>query len=107
MEEQIRRKTVETQEGTVIGRSIQGITVFRGIPYAAPPLGRLRFREPEAPSHRSEPLEAFQFGPICPQTDVLGPVPGFMNEDCLYLNIWAPDTCSPATISKAQTTIIS
>ncbi len=96
MEKEILHKIVETQEGPVIGKIIQGIAVFRGIPYATPPVENLRWRPPEPPLSRQKPLEAFQFGPVCIQNEALGPAPGPMSEDCLYLNIWAPETTTPA-----------
>ena len=60
------------------------ITVFKGVPYAAPPIGDLRFRAPQPPSPWSEVFTADHFSKICPQ---LGD-PATMSEDCLYANIW-------------------
>ena len=79
------------------------ITVFKGIPYAAPPIGNNRFRAPKPPARWEGILEARDFAPASLQkqpgsdpTDFyskeLNPV-GYecrMNEDCLYLNIWSP-----------------
>ena len=77
-----------------------GVTVFKGIPYAAPPVDTLRWREP-APVIPWEGVKvADKFGPICWQEDLSGmPLYGKefysdgmpeMSEDCLYLNVWAP-----------------
>jgi para-nitrobenzyl esterase len=82
-----------TQSGQVQG-SIEGdLRVFRGIPYAAPPVGNLRWRPPAPPLEWSGIRDASMFGNECPQMDsnqVIG------NEDCLVLNIFAAATPSPA-----------
>ena len=79
-----------------------GITVFKGVPYAAPPVGALRWQAPQ-PVEPWEGVKACdQFGPICPQP---GNKPGTFygdefywagtpeeSEDCLYLNVWAPSS---------------
>ncbi|MBV9913174.1 MAG: carboxylesterase family protein, partial [Sinobacteraceae bacterium] len=71
------------------------VLVFRGIPFAKPPIGPLRWRMPEAAEPWPGVREAIQFGPICPQAPsqieaVLGGTLGEQSEDCLYLNIWTP-----------------
>lgn len=69
--------------------------VFRGIPYAEPPVGRLRFKRPVPIGKWTEPLNAYNFESACHQ-DVKRFEVGdyFINkntsEDCLYLNIWSP-----------------
>ena len=75
------------------------VTVFRGVPYAAPPAGSLRFRPSQPPAAWSGIRHADRFSAICPQDDEM---PGSFlkrefypdtpekNEDCLYLNIWTP-----------------
>jgi len=88
-------KIVDTREGPVAGQVFNGIAVFKGIPYAAAPAGPLRFRPPEPPGIRREPFKAFQYSPVCPQDESLGPAFGSMGEDCLSLNIWAPENPSP------------
>jgi para-nitrobenzyl esterase len=84
--------TVNTTEGPVVG-AVDGATVrWQGLPFAAPPLGALRWRAPQPPAHRSRPLQADKPAKACPQTDpnfVSGEVPDW-SEDCLYLNIWSP-----------------
>lgn len=87
----IGRKVVETQDGPVVGRIFDEIAIFKGIPYAAPPVGNLRFRPPEPPLPWKEPFRAVRFGSICPQDETLSPAPGQMGEDCLSLNIWGPE----------------
>jgi para-nitrobenzyl esterase len=60
------------------------VTVYRGLPYAAPPVGPLRFRPPEAALPWQGTKRANRFGDKCPQ---LGPTDG-MSEDCLFANVW-------------------
>lgn len=88
---------VTTTEGVVVGRreGDYGLAVFRGIPYAAPPIGRRRFRPPARPSAWIGERDATAFGPksVQPPPDAAGAVPGDpdeQSEDCLYLNIWTP-----------------
>lgn len=81
---------VRTQSGFVSGapsRWIPSVSVFEGIPFAAPPVGNLRFRPPRAPEPWHGVLRADHFGPMCPQ---LGRVAANarMSENCLFLNIW-------------------
>jgi para-nitrobenzyl esterase len=76
-----------TEQGAVRG-SIEGDTLaFKGIPYARPPVGALRWRAPEAPFAWQGVRDGTRFGSVCPQiagTEVIGA------EDCLSLNIWRP-----------------
>jgi para-nitrobenzyl esterase len=99
---------VETQEGIVQGAIEDGLVVFRGIPYAAPPVGPLRWRPPMPPASWQGVRNATEFGPSCPSVDgsrisegrrvVGGGADVFINvplapgssEDCLHLNLWAP-----------------
>jgi para-nitrobenzyl esterase len=76
-------------EGTVIGVEEGSQFAFRGIPYAAPPEGDLRFAPPEPLGGLDEPLQAESFGPACPQTAGTFGEPS-QNEDCLYLNVYTP-----------------
>jgi para-nitrobenzyl esterase len=61
-----------------------GVASFKGIPYAAAPVGRLRWRAPEDPAAWRNIRDATQFGPQCPQPQPSAAV----NEDCLSLNVW-------------------
>ena len=79
---------VDTRFGPVIGTLSGGAWRFLGIPFAAPPIGPLRWREPAAPAVWTDPLRADAFGPACPQYDA-GALVG--EEDCLTLNVWAPE----------------
>jgi len=77
---------VVTTSGPVEGSLEDGLNVFRGIPYVAPPVGDLRW-PPQPVTPWVVTRQAKAFGPQCPQFFFGIPVG---NEDCLYLNIWAP-----------------
>ncbi|KAK0175124.1 hypothetical protein PV327_008903 [Microctonus hyperodae] len=62
---------------------------FRGIPYAKPPLGNLRFKDPELPERWFGVRDAFNFGDQCAQRDLMT-CKMFGSEDCLYLNVYTP-----------------
>ncbi|AGG88524.1 carboxylesterase/lipase family protein [Rhodanobacter denitrificans] len=83
---------VRIDSGLVEGMQVNGVTVFKGIPFAAPPIGPLRWRAPQAPAAWTGIRSANQFAPICMQhgsyPEDAPPEP--MSEDCLYLNIWVP-----------------
>lgn len=81
------------QATTTIG-SIQGIDgggacIFLGIPFAAPPVGNLRWKPPRAAPSRTTPLNAVIAPASCPQINLAGALVG--SEDCLKLNVWTPD----------------
>lgn len=79
---------VATRYGKVGGMKVGNVYCWKGVPYARPPLGRLRFRPPEPPEPWSGVRDATKFGPSAPQTWDTDGVP--QSEDCLYLNIWSP-----------------
>lgn len=83
---------VSTADGPVEGFSKSGVTQFLGIPYAAPPVGALRWMPPQASAKWTTVRKATAFGPTCAQVTTLGPFagPANSNEDCLYLNVFAP-----------------
>jgi len=75
--------------------SVDGVVdVFRGLPFAAPPVGSLRWRAPQPAAPWKGTRKAIAFGPDCMQAPMSSvPGPGFINpvsEDCLYLNVWTP-----------------
>jgi para-nitrobenzyl esterase len=86
---------VATPAGTLRGTAVGGIHVFKGIPYALPPTGPMRWKPPAPAATWKNTREATEFGFVCvqpkPQPASIyswGPKP--MSEDCLSLNIWAP-----------------
>ena len=71
------------------------LLAFRGIPYAAAPVGALRFRAPQPPAMREGVLSALDMSPACPQlidADLTENNHAMMAEDCLSLNVWTPGT---------------
>jgi para-nitrobenzyl esterase len=85
------KKVVSTQYGPVEGYVVNGTCIYKGIPYAAAPQGDLRWRPPQPRKAWSGTLECYKIGNICPQDTTMFPVFGIMGEDCLNLNIWAPE----------------
>ena len=79
--------TVKVEGGLLEGTSEDGLTVYRGIPFAAPPVGDLRWRAPQAAAKWDGVKHADKFAPECMQAAGRGAV---MSEDCLYLNVWTP-----------------
>ncbi|MEN3747039.1 carboxylesterase family protein [Sphingomonas sp. HF-S3] len=83
---------VRTTAGVVAGVSTGSGTVFKGIPYAAPPTGPLRWRSPQRVAPWSGIRSADTFGPPCAQAPLRGmtQLSDLSREDCLYLNVWTP-----------------
>lgn len=95
---------VKTECGLIQGlpSANQAISVFKGIPFAAPPVGELRWKDPQPPKAWSGTLEAYKFAPIPWQVRMMSEGGGAVNtsefyviehersEDCLYLNVWTP-----------------
>lgn len=85
---------VRLDSGTIEGAAgaDPDVRVFKGVPFAAPPLGNLRWRSPQPVAHWEGVRKADEFGPICMQAagrgGARGGVPARMSEDCLYLNVW-------------------
>ncbi|HWR14933.1 MAG TPA: carboxylesterase family protein [Terriglobales bacterium] len=81
---------IKVEGGLLQGTSEDGLTVYRGIPYAAPPMGDFRWRPPQPAAKWDGVRVANEFGRACMQTN-----PAITNlpapsEDCLYLNVWTP-----------------
>ncbi len=83
---------VTTESGAISGLSESGLIVYKGIPFAAPPVGDLRWRPPVPVAPWTGTRKADAFAPACMQTGVSmpGETPPAVSEDCLYLNIWTP-----------------
>ena len=80
--------TVHIDSGTLHGGKTDSVRHFLGIPYAAPPVGDLRWRAPQAVTPWSGTRQALMVGDQCPQSlSYSGPS---SIEDCLYLNVWSP-----------------
>jgi len=87
---------VKVEEGVLEGITLSsGVESFRGIPFAKPPVGDLRWKEPQAAEHWSGIRKADHFGYSPMQKPIYGDMrfrsPG-ISEDCLYLNVWRPKT---------------
>lgn len=78
---------VNIEEGLIQGKLKDGLAIYKGIPFAAPPVGDLRWREPQPPKKWTGIKETFEFAPAPMQGG--NPLSG-KGEDCLYLNIWSP-----------------
>ena len=83
-----------TRQGAVRGQQVGETWSYRGIPYAAPPVGALRWRPPADAPAWSGVRDALAFGATCPQRSADGGITG--DEDCLTLNVWTPAQRPPA-----------
>ncbi len=88
---------VRVDSGQLQGVEAEGVISFKGIPFAAPPVGELRWRPPQPAPKWTGVRQAAEFGPSCMQGRGFGPPPGAgapaaqePSEDCLYLNVWRP-----------------
>src|SRR5262249_44902748 len=82
---------IDTNQGAVRGQQRPDHQAFLGIPFAAPPVGALRFAAPGPAPTWSERRDALQVGPSCPQPYRIGvSAKGPLSEDCLYLNVFTP-----------------
>ncbi|MFI5808324.1 carboxylesterase/lipase family protein [Streptomyces sp. NPDC051561] len=81
---------VRTDHGVVRGRSERGLAVFRGIPYAQPPVGELRFAAPRPPEPWEDVREADAFGPPSPQSIPLPGIEPAPGDGWLTANVWTP-----------------
>ena len=93
---QASRPVVLTDAGAVVGARESGVEVFRGLPYAAPPVDDLRWREPRPVPAWRDQRDASRNGKACMQQPGAslegGGDPGPLSEDCLTLNLWTPGT---------------
>ena len=83
--------TIETTVGPVTGISEHDVLAFKGIPYAQPPVSKLRWQAPQPARKSRKPVDASTYGAACPQP--LNPEREVTNtgEDCLNLNVWTPE----------------
>ncbi|KAL4802711.1 carboxylesterase [Aspergillus unguis] len=88
---------IKTNNGPVKGAASpyrDGVTVYKGIPFAAPPTGSKRWTPPTAPEPWTDVLNATEFGPQCAQpyseAGIFSTGKDSTSEDCLYLNVWTP-----------------
>jgi para-nitrobenzyl esterase len=84
---------VQTANGTLEGVNASGVKIFKGVPFAKPPVGNLRWREPQPVEAWTGVRKADKFGPRPMQlplfSDMMFRSDG-VSEDCLYLNVWTP-----------------
>jgi len=85
---------VKTDSGLVEGTTVNGITAYKGIPFAAPPIGDLRWRAPQPAAPWTGVRKADAQAPACIQDQSVNKFIGLpelpLSEDCLYLNVWTP-----------------
>jgi para-nitrobenzyl esterase len=81
-----KTNVVQIDSGPIIGTIEDGARAFLGIPYAAPPVGALRWKPPQEVSPWTQLRSFTDFSPSCPQP--MQQDPGKFSEDCLYLNVW-------------------
>ena len=85
-------RIVRTEGGLLSGTG-DAIRVYKGIPFAAPPVGERRWRPPAPAEPWLGVRDATSFGPDCPQELRPGSRAGRFDENCLTLNIWTPASC--------------
>ncbi|MCS7280592.1 MAG: carboxylesterase family protein [Desulfobacterota bacterium] len=85
---------VETKRGRLKGQKLGDLYVFKGVPYAEPPIGDLRWMPPKMKEPYGDIWDAIEYGSICPQPELelkgLASFKERQSEDCLYLNIYTP-----------------
>ncbi|NIJ35881.1 para-nitrobenzyl esterase [Sphingopyxis panaciterrae] len=96
----VAAQQVTVDSGAVTGASADGVASFKGIAYAAPPVGAGRWRAPALVADWNAPRDATSYGPDCMQNPLPGIQPGSrpMSEDCLTLNVWTPKPAKGAKL---------
>jgi para-nitrobenzyl esterase len=82
--------TVEVTGGTIEGVAQDDLLIYKGIPFAAPPVGDLRWKAPVPVESWTDVRKADDFGPACMQAANSMGNTALVSEDCLYLNVWTP-----------------
>ena len=93
-----QRPTIRVESGLLEGITEDGIDIFKGIPYAAPPVGEFRWRPPQPVTPWVGIKNASEFGPNSAQAGwgaPAGTIAEGSSEDCLYLNLWLPSGTKP------------
>lgn len=95
--------SVKIAQGLLGGEAVNGIAAFKNIPFAAPPVGPLRWMPPQAAPSWTGARDATKFGPACAQVPGYAALGGIaadapQSEDCLTLNVWAPAKASKAPV---------
>ena len=97
MSETLSETVVTTARGRLRGQTAGGVSAFKGIPYAAPPVGDARLSHPRPAAAWDGVRDALEFGPTAPKAgymapfDALLPEPAIPGDDYLNLNVWTPD----------------
>ena len=96
--------TIQTSSGPLLGAILDGVLVFRGVPYAAAPVGSRRWQDPIATTPWTEPRLALLDGAACPQRCALPAItcPSLISEDCLFLNVFAPAAAADGRVPSAD-----
>ncbi|MFM2482165.1 carboxylesterase/lipase family protein [Celerinatantimonas sp. YJH-8] len=86
---------IQLQSGRIEGTTHEQVDAFLGIPYAKPPVGKLRWHRPLSPEPWQGIKKTTEYGPGCPQVpydgDTLASLPPNFSEDCLTINVWRPN----------------
>lgn len=104
VDEKVETTIAHLNDGTLVGESVDGINVFRGVPYAKAPVGDLRWKAPQAVEPWAGARTAIAYEPSCPQPVAAtrianqGGVIGVQSEDCLYLQVYAPKAATKAPV---------
>ena len=81
---------VVCENGIMLGQSEEGVISFKGVPFAKPPTGKLRWKAPQAPDPSGDEIRCYDFGYTALQSEWPSEPASYFpkNEDCLTLNIW-------------------